>query len=70
MAGYPNLSESYMGAGYGYGYYDVSDAGEVGMPGSDDGHTHFLVWLIVITLAAVAILGGLKVYGFHFVVRT
>jgi hypothetical protein len=58
------------GAGYGYGYYDVSDAGEVGMPGGDSDHTHFLVWLIVITLAAVCVLGGLKIYGFHFVVRT
>jgi hypothetical protein len=57
------------GAGYGYGYYDISDAGVAGLPGDSD-HTHFLVWLIVITLAAVAVLGGLKVYGFHFVVRT
>jgi hypothetical protein len=69
MAGYPNMYDTYYGAGYGYAY-DVSDAGEVGVPGGDNQHTHFLVWLIVITLSAVAILGGLKVYGFHFVVRT
>lgn len=65
MAGYPNMSESYYGAGYGYGF-DPGDA----IVSDDSGHTHFLVWLIVITLAAVAVLGGLKVYGFHFVVRT
>lgn len=65
MAGYPNMFETYPGAGYGYAYEDFG--GE--MP-DDLGHTHFVVWLIVITLAAVAILGGLKVYGFHFVVRT
>lgn len=68
MSGYPNMYETYYGAGYGYGY-DVSDAGEVGVPGEYN-HTHFLVWLIVIALLAVGILGGLKVYGFHFVVRT
>ena len=68
MPGYPNMFESYAGAGSGYAYYDVSDAGTVGA--DDNSHTHFLVWLIVITLAAVAVLGGLKVYGFHFVVRT
>lgn len=62
------MFETYPGAGMGYGYYDVSDAG-VDSSG-DMSHTHFLVWLIVITLAAVAVLGGLKVYGFHFVVRT
>lgn len=65
MPGYPNMYESMYGGGYGYAYADVSDAGV-----SDDSHTHFLVWLIVIVLAAVAVLGGLKVYGFHFVVRT
>jgi hypothetical protein len=68
MPGYPNMYESMYGAGYGYAY-DVGDAGSVGMPG-DNTHTHFLVWLIVITLIAVGVLGGLKVYGFHFVVRT
>jgi hypothetical protein len=68
MAGYPDQYESYFGAGYGYAY-DVGDAGAVGVSGGNQ-HTHFLVWLIVITLAAVAVLGGLKVYGFHFVVRT
>lgn len=64
MPGYPNMYETYYGAGYGY----ADDSGE-GI-GGDMNHTHFLVWLIVITLIAVAILGGLKVYGFHFVVRT
>jgi hypothetical protein len=68
MPGYDDLYQSYYGAGYGYAY-DVSDAGVIS-PGGGNEHTHFLVWLIVITLIAVAILGGLKVYGFHFVVRT
>lgn len=69
MAGYPNMFESLYGAGE--GYYDVADAGTVG--GTEHGgasHTSFIVWLIVFTGAAVAILGGLKVLGFHFVVKT
>jgi len=66
MPGYPDAYESYYGAGYGYAY----DAGDGVMSAGDSSHTHFLVWLIVITLIAVAVLGGLKVYGFHFVVRT
>ena len=66
MPGYDDLYQSYYGAGYGYAY-DVGDAGVVG---TGNEHTHFLVWLIVITLIAVSILGGLKFYGFHFVVRT
>ena len=61
------MYDSYYGAGYGYAY-DEGDM--VGLPGEGSEHTHFLVWLIVITLLAVAVLGGLKVYGFHFVVRT
>lgn len=65
MAGYPNMFETYYGAGTGYAYDDGT-----GIMADDSSHTHFLVWLIVITLAAVAVLGGLKVYGFHFVVRT
>lgn len=63
------MYQTYYGAGTGYGYYDVADAG-TSLAGGDSDHTHFLVWLIVITLAAVVVLGGLKVYGFHFVVRT
>ncbi len=63
MAGFPNMYETYYGAGYGYAYDDS------GTP-SGYNHTHFLVWLIVIALAAISVLGGLKVYGFHFVVRT
>jgi len=66
MAGYPNMDYGYYGAGYGYAYEDMGDS----VLSSDSDHTHFVVWLIVITLAAVAVLGGLKVYGFHFVVRT
>ena len=69
MAGYPYLYETLYGAGTGYanmGYFDVADA-EVGLPGME--HTHFIVWLVVFALAAVAILGGLKVQGFHFVVK-
>jgi hypothetical protein len=61
------MYETLFGAGEGYGeMYDVADASSYG-PGMD--HTHFVVWLIVFTLAAVAILGGLKVGGFHFVVK-
>lgn len=51
--------------GAGMGYYDVSDA----YLDAGNDHTHFLVWLIVFALAATAILGGLKVGGFHFVVK-
>lgn len=65
MAGFPNMYDTYYGAGYGYAYSDPEST----MVG-DSSHTHFLVWLIVITLAAVCVLGGLKIYGFHFVVRT
>jgi len=69
MAGFPNMFETLYGAGE--GYYDVSDAGTVGA--ADHGgasHTAFIVSLIVLVGAAVAILGGLKVLGFHFVVKT
>ena len=69
MAGDPFMWESVYGAGTGYadmsaygGYYDV-----VSDYATD--HTHFIVWLSVFVLAAVAILGGLKVGGFHFVVK-
>jgi hypothetical protein len=55
--------------GSGPGYWDEGDAGTYGVPGGESSHTHFLVWLIVFTLAAVSILGGLKVGGFHFVVK-
>jgi hypothetical protein len=72
MAGDPFMWESQYGAGWGYaamnamsGYYDVADA-EV-YPGME--HTHFIVWLAVFALAAVAVLGGLKVSGLHFVVK-
>lgn len=33
-------------------------------------HNSFMVWLVVYALAAILILGGLKVGGFGFVVRT
>lgn len=65
--------ESLYGAGTGYanmsayGYYDISDAAEATPMG--DTHTHFIVWLVVFALAAVTVLGGLKVQGFHFVVK-
>lgn len=60
MAGYPYAAEYLYGSGTGYA--DMSYGG-------DSEHTHFLVWLIVFMLAAVSILGGLKVGGFHFVVK-
>lgn len=66
MAGYPYGYESLYGAGGGYAdYYDVGDGSAM----SGDDHTHFLVWLIVFALVATAVLGGLKVGGFHFVVK-
>jgi len=71
MAGDPELWQTMYGAGWGYAamgsYYDVADA-EV-QP-YDMAHTHFIVWLVVFALAATAILGGLKVGGFHFVVKS
>ncbi len=57
------MYETMYGAGYGYGY-DVADVGGLGY-----NHTHFVVWLAVFVLAALAVLGGLKFGGFHFVVR-
>lgn len=70
MAGYPYMYETLYGAGAGYadwGPFDVGDVGYAGVPGME--HTHFIVWLVVFALAATAILGGLKVGGFHFVVK-
>ena len=49
------------------GYYDVADASVIP---DNQAHTHFVVWLVVFALAATAILGGLKVGGFHFVVKS
>lgn len=62
MAGDPWMYESLYGAGAGYADYGVDMS-------AGDEHTHFLVWLIVFALLATAILGGLKVGGFHFVVK-
>ena len=72
MAGYPHMFETMWGAGPGYSLYDVGDAGYAGGPGSDEGPTHtaFIVWLAIFALAGVAVLGGLRFAGFHFVVRT
>ena len=58
------MYDTLYGAGTGYADYYGGDDMIVG-----DEHTHFLVWLIVFALAATAILGGLKVGGFHFVVK-
>jgi hypothetical protein len=55
--------------GAGGGYYDVGDAGYAGA-GEGPSHASFICWLAVFALAGVAILGGLKVAGFHFVVKT
>ena len=65
MAGWPDMWGTDYGAGMGYAGYDVADA----YLDAGDEHTHFVVWLVVFLLAAVAILGGLKVGGFHFVVK-
>jgi len=71
MAGDPELWVTQYGAGWGYaamsGYYDVADASVIP---DNQAHTHFVVWLVVFALAATAILGGLKVGGFHFVVKS
>lgn len=66
MAGDVSMWETAYGAGYGYAY-DVGDAAYAGT--GDPGHTHFMVWLVLFTLAAVAILGGFKAQGFHFIVK-
>lgn len=64
MAGMDFMYDSLYGAnpGYAYGYDTVAG-------GATHPHGHFIVWLVVFTLAATAILGGLKVSGFHFVVK-
>lgn len=57
MPGWVNLTEADYGAAMGYSAM------------SDDGgasHTSFVVWTIVLALAAIAILGGLSVAGFSF----
>jgi hypothetical protein len=61
MAGFPNMYETSYGAGEGYA--------DVGSYALDEAHLHFIVWLVVFALAAVAVLGGLKMGGFHFVVK-
>lgn len=59
------MYDTLYGANPGYAYgYDTTVSGGGPYP-----HGHFIVWLAVFTLAAVAILGGLKVGGFHFVVK-
>lgn len=57
MPGWVNITESDYGASLGYA-----------APVSDDGptHTSFVVWTIVLALAAIAILGGLSMSGFSF----
>jgi hypothetical protein len=63
MTGMPYGYETLFGASPGYAYgYDAGYGG--GYP-----HGSFIIWLAVFTLAALAILGGLKVGGFHFVVK-
>lgn len=57
------MYDSIYGAGYGYADSATYD------DGAGEDHTTFLVWLIVFALAATVILGGLKVGGFHFVVK-
>lgn len=59
------MYESLWGSNPGYAYgYDTTAAG-----GGGYSHGHFIVWLAVFTLIAVAVLGGLKFSGFHFVVK-
>lgn len=63
MPGTPALSWTAPGASAGYA---------VPSGGQPEGYSHssFIVWLLVYTLLAVAIVGGLKVGGFSFVFRT
>lgn len=57
------MYDTLYGASPGYAYgYDTT-------VGATHPHGHFVIWLAVFALAAVAILGGLKVGGFHFVVK-
>jgi hypothetical protein len=66
LAGYPHMFEGMYGAGEGYA--DFGDPQSYAMQGPT--HVSFIVWLIVLVGGATALLGGLKVWGFHFVVKT
>lgn len=57
MPGWVNLSEADFGASVGYAA-PIQDGGP--------SHTSFVMWTIVIALAAIAVLGGLSVAGFSF----
>lgn len=59
---FDQMFQADYGASYGYAYDDAPS-------GAGMEHTHFVVWLIVFALAATAILGGFKAWGFHFVVK-
>lgn len=59
MPGWPSLTEADFGASFGY-------AAPVAEGPS---HTAFIVWLLVIAIAAVAILGGLSAGGFSFLFK-
>jgi hypothetical protein len=69
MAGDIHMWETAYGAGYGYGYTDAADLGSYGDDLGNSSHTHFIVWLVIFTLAATAILGGFRAQGFHFIVK-
>lgn len=61
MPGWVNLTESEYGAAVGYGAVDAYDNGP--------SHTSFVIWLLAITVVAIAILGGLSVAGFSFLFK-
>ena len=61
------MYEAMYGAGTGYAEFDIADVGTAGLPGEGPTHTSFIVWLIVYSAVALAILGALNVGGFKFV---
>lgn len=70
MPGDVYLTDSQYAAGYGYaptGYEQT----QIVQGGSDPSgsHTSFVIWLLVFTLASVAVLHGLRVAGFTFIFR-
>ena len=52
------MTELDAGASYGYADYGGQSAGV--------SHTSFVIWVIILAVAAIAILGGLSVAGFSF----
>ena len=58
-----------FGAGAGYGFTGYEQAAMVQGGGGSSSHTSFVIWLVIISLAAVAVNHGLRMGGFTFVFR-